>query len=321
VAARAAIIARVRAACTGVALGALGALRVRQPDAAPAIERALPTAASAVSIVIVLVLAWQLETHASCGASPFIFARSLPSIGSMPSTARVADRAIVEEPPPWARAAERVQPAGAPLRRYRPAYMFGSARFAPERASVTVPRAPSTADATSELETEALADAIATFGGASGWRWGIAAANSEDPARPVVHDQVWHSAAREGGALLDRFGIASRSCRRPRRAAQAEPARETWTLGARRAAGRPAASVMRGWQRAVARGRARALVSDGWRSGVLRGSTVPARRRAIAAVRWPPLPCTIERRRSGTSRCRTSDTDGTRVVPSTAAPG
>jgi hypothetical protein len=324
---RAIVALGVGAACTGVALGALGALRVRQPDAAPAIERALLDGGlGVVSIVIVLVLAWQLSKRTRrVAASPFIFALLvLPSIGSMPSTAPVTDRAIVDEPPAWAVAAERVQTAGAPLRRYRPAYMFGSARFDPERASVTVPRAPSAADATSEHETEALVDAIATFGGASGWRWGIAAANSEDPARPVVHDQVWHSAAREGGALLDRFGIAlailPETLVVPRKLTELAR-RGRWALVELPVA--PAASVMRGWQWAVAPDDALALMYPmGGGSGVLRGSTVLRGGGPSRLFGGPPLACTIERWAFGdiVLSC-TSDVDGQAVVSSTAAAG
>lgn len=52
-----------------------------------------------------------------------------------------------------------------------------------------------------------VADAIATFVASAPSRYGLAAARSEDPARPIVHDRLWLSAAAAGGSLLERYGI------------------------------------------------------------------------------------------------------------------
>jgi hypothetical protein len=108
-----------------------------------------------------------------------------PTVVALPVLFSTVDRSIVDEPPAWARAAERVK--AWPRRVFRPVMSFAGK--------------PDPNDAT-------LADRIATLAGASSAKWGTGAARSEDPARPVMHDRVWAAAASIGGALFDRYGIA-----------------------------------------------------------------------------------------------------------------
>jgi hypothetical protein len=173
-----------------------------------------------------------------------------------------------------------------------------------------------------------LDDAIATFAGGSAWRWGIAAARSEDPARAPVHDRVWLAAAHEGGALLDRYGIqlailpstvaAGRNLRVLGR-------RGSWALVELPVA--PAASVMTGWRWAVDPGDALALLfPGGGGTGVLRGTTVLAgagpEGPTGGSTGQDPRPCAIEAWRDGDIALScTSDRHAYAVVSSSAAPG
>jgi hypothetical protein len=218
----------------------------------------------------------------------------------VPSTAPLAPRSLVEEPPPWASAAGPPAGASAPPRRvFRPAHLHG----------------PEGRDA-------ALDDAIATLAGASAWRWGIGAARSEDPARPRAHDATWLAAARDGGALLDRFGISLAILPRTLvvpRYLTALAVRGDWALVAFPAA--PAASVMRGAQWAIEDADALALLFPP--GGKLPRGTVVLRGRGTSQPeRGPPLPCEIERWRAGELelRCAT-EADGYAVVSSTPSAG
>src|SRR3569623_857287 len=53
-----------------------------------------------------------------------------------------------------------------------------------------------------------LPDEIATLAGTVGARWNLALANARDPARAPLTDATWTAAAHDGGALLERYGIA-----------------------------------------------------------------------------------------------------------------
>jgi hypothetical protein len=99
-----------------------------------------------------------------------------PGVGALGVLAPTTDRSLVEDRPAWA---EKV-PRGA--RFYRPTSM------------------PDIRDD--------LADAIATLAGASAARWDLAGTPTSDPGRPADTDRTWLAAAHDGGALLERFGIA-----------------------------------------------------------------------------------------------------------------
>jgi hypothetical protein len=108
-----------------------------------------------------------------------------PTVIALPMLVPTVDRALVDEPSAWARAAERVNVW--PRRVFRPVMSFAGKQ---------------------DPQDATLADRIATFVGASSAKWGTGAARSDDPARPLVHDRVWAAAAASGGALFDRYGIA-----------------------------------------------------------------------------------------------------------------
>jgi hypothetical protein len=222
----------------------------------------------------------------------------------VPSTAPVAPRSIVEEPPAWARAAagEADRGGGAPRRVFRPAFLSDRA--------------------------ETAADAISTLAGEAGWRWGLGAARSEDPARPRAHDATWLAAATDGGALLDRFGISlailPATLVGPR-GLRALAVRGDWALVAFPAA--PAASVMGGarWTGAgtvdevdrIARGMLFPPAGKLPRGTLVLRGEGPAR-----PDRGPPRPCEIRRWRAGDIElgCAAGDGDHA-VVSSTAAAG
>jgi hypothetical protein len=218
-----------------------------------------------------------------------------PGVGAMRSLSPTSARATVEEPPPWARATEGVT---RPLRVYRPAYLHD--------------------------HVETVADAIATFGGASAWRWGIAAARSTDVARPPSHDRVWFAAAREGGALLDRFGIAlailPEALIIPRKLTELGR-RGGWALVALPVA--PAASVLRGWKRATGLDdQLELLFAPGGGTGVPRGTVVLQGAGDARGDQGPPVPCTIAHWRAGDIALScTTDKEGYAAISSTAAAG
>jgi hypothetical protein len=217
-----------------------------------------------------------------------------PGVGAARSIAPTIDRAIVAEPPVWARLADQVPP---PVRAFRPS-------------------------ALSDRPT--VEDAIATFAGGSAWRWGIAAARSEDPARPAIHDRTWLAAAHEGGALLDRYGIAlailPSTLVGPRKLT-ALGRRGSWALVELPVA--PVASVMHGWRWAVDPGDALALLFPaGGGTGVLRGTLVLGGSGPLGPSSREPQRCAIRGWRDGDIDLScTSDAAGYAVVSSTAAAG
>ena len=290
---RAVLALAVGAGCTVLALGALGALRGRHPDAAPAIDRALLDGGLGVAcIAVVIGLAWRVPKK----AMPFVLALLvLPGVGAMNSVAPVAPRALVDEPSPWVTAAEA---APRPARVFRP---------------VIMPDVPDT-----------LADGLATLRGASPWKWGIASARSEDPARLPDHDEVWLAAAREGGALLDRFSIELAIL--PSTVVGANKMTELgkrgrWSLVSLPVA--PVASVLRGWVWAVAPRDAMDLMfAAGGGTNVLRGTVVLNGGGESRGDRGPPVPCSITTWDAGDiDLVCTPDSDGYAVVTSSPAAG
>jgi hypothetical protein len=298
-------------ACTAIALGSLALLRSRHPDAAPAIERGLVNGALGVGCgIAVLALVWRGPKR----SLPIVFALLvLPSVGSLPSITPVVDRALVSTAPTWAELAQKV---AQPRRVFRPVHMIDP--VAP-RASVTVPGKP----ADEPVQREPLEEAIATFVGASAWRWGIANARSDDPARPPAHDLTWQISSRGGHLFLDRFGIGVAIL--PESLVSVRPAldrRGRWALV--EFSGAPPASVMRGWSRASEPADALELLFpplDGVKP-LARGVTVLHSRGNSQADRGPPLPCVIDAWTAGDIALRcTSEVDGYAVVSSTPAPG
>ncbi|MEO7092132.1 MAG: hypothetical protein ABI175_02700, partial [Polyangiales bacterium] len=290
---RAVLALAVGAGCTVLALAALGVLRGRHPDAATAIDRALLDGGLGVAcIAVVIGLAWRAPNK----AMPFVLALLvLPGVGAMNSVAPVTSRAIVDEPPPWAIAAET---APRPARVFRP---------------VIMPEVP-----------ETLADGLATLRGASPWKWGIAAARSEDPARRRDHDEVWLAAAREGGALLDRFSIELAIL--PATVVSANKMTELgkrgrWSLVSLPVA--PVASVLRGGVWAVAPRDAMDLMfAAGGGTNVLRGTAVLKGGGDAHGDRGPPVPCSVTTWDAGDiDVVCTPDTDGYAVVASSPAAG
>jgi hypothetical protein len=262
---RAVLSLAVAAGCAAIALGALGAQRAKHPDAAPAIERALLDGGlGLICMIVVILLVWRAPGRAISIVLALIV---LPGVGAMPSLSPVIARTVVDDAPPWARAAESTR---SPARVFRPAFMHEHA--------------------------ESLEEAIATFAGASGWRWGIAAARSTDPARLVAHDRVWLAAAREGGALLDRFGIAlailPETLLVPRKLTELGR-RGAWALTVLPVA--PAAAVLRGSRWAVDPADATDLLfAAGGGTNVLRGTVVLRGAGEARVDTGPPLPCTID---------------------------
>jgi len=290
---RAVLALVVAAGCSAVALGALGALRSKHPDAGVAIERALLDGGLGVlCMAIVIALAWRAPGR----AMPIVLALLvLPGVGASPATAPVIARAIVDEPPLWASAAES---SPRPARVFRPSFMHDHA--------------------------ESVADAIATLGGASPWRWDLAAARSTDPARLPAHDHVWLAAAREGGALLDRFGIGlailPETVIVPRKLTELSR-RGAWAFVAIPVA--PVASVLRGWQRAIDPADATALLfAAGGGTNVLRGTVVLGAAGDARPDKGPPLPCTITAWTAGDIALSCApDLDGYAVISSSPSPG
>lgn len=283
----------VAAGCTAIAVGALGALRSKHPDAAPAIERALIDGSLGVlCMAIVISLAWRAPGR----AMPIVLALLvLPGVGASRSTAPVIARSIVDEPPLWARAAAE---SPRPVRVFRPLFMHE--------------------------HVESVEDAIATLAGTSPWRWGLSTARSSDPARLPAHDQVWLAAAGEGGALLDRFGIAlailPATVIVPRKVTELAR-RGAWALVAIPVA--PVASVLRGWQRAVDPDDATTLLfAPGGGTNVLRGTVVLGAAGDARPDKGPPIPCTITAWEAGDIAVSCAPIlDGYAVISSTPSPG
>lgn len=288
---RALIAMLVGLGCTAVALGAVG---MKHATAADAIDRALlDGGVSLACLGIALLLAWRAI------AQPLVFVLLLlSSVSAVPSTSPTTDRDVVDEPQAFATGALKHRGA-APLRVFRPVYMSDG---------------PPTLD-----------DAVATLVGASASKWGLAAARSEDPARPAMHDRTWLAAAREGGALLDRFGIAlailPETLVLPRKL-DAIATRGSWALVELPVA--PPAAVLRGalWS-ADAANTLDLMYPAAGGIGVLRGTVVlEGRGQTPQHDRGPPLPCTIERWDPGAIDLTcTTDLAGYAVVSSTTAAG
>jgi hypothetical protein len=214
----------------------------------------------------------------------------------MPAVAPGIARSTLDEPA-WAQVGEDVPP---PVRMFRPVMMH------------------------EQDDAEALDDAIATLGGTSAWRWGIAAARSEDPARLAVHDRVWLAAAREGGALLDRFGIALAILPTTMTMSGEMPAlgtRGRWSIVLLPVA--PPAAVLRGWMWAIDPGDVLGLLfAPVGGTNIQRGTVVLAGAGRSQPDRGPPLPCRIQTWSAGEiDVVCTPDTDGYAVVSSTPVAG
>jgi hypothetical protein len=218
-----------------------------------------------------------------------------PSVGATHSVAPTTSSALVTTLPEWARAAAVVSPPRR-LDRNGPLFKHG----------------------------ETLEDAIATLAGTSSALWGIAAARSEDPARPTAHDATWVAGGHEGDALYDRLGIALAVFPPSVVAAQhldALGSYGNWVL-ARVPVSTPAA-VYQQWEWAAATSEARERLyptGGGARGGrqrlVLAGQGAPSQEGGA------PAPCAIERWEPGAIdlQCDTP-APAYAAVTSTPAPG
>ena len=289
------------AGCVAIAIGAFVVLEMRQPS--PAIHRAIVDGAiSAACLAIALVLAWKQI------AKPAVLAfLLLSSVSAVPSTAPAIDRDVVTTRPAFA----PIPTGVAPTRIFRPVIM------------ATAPGAQRIA-AASRIDLS-LDEAIATLVGSSASLWGLSAARSEDPARLPTHDATWLAAAREGGALLDRFGIELAILPESVVAARKLPklaTRAKWTLVKLPVA--PPAAVLRGtlWSTDPSN-TLELMYPTGGGTGVLRGTIVLDGRGPPPAIdKGPPLPCTIERWDFGAIDVTcTTDSTGYAAVSSTSADG
>lgn len=289
---RAVLALAAGAGFTVLALAALVALRAQHRELAPAIDRALVDGALGVACMAGgAVLAWRRPGRRVAVLFALVVA---PGVGAARSIAPTVDRAVVSEPPAWAQLAE---PGPAPVRVFRPVFL---------------------------QDRPGVEDAIATLAGGSAWRWGIAGARSEDPARLPAHDRTWLAAASEGGALLDRFGIALAilpSTVTSARKLAALGRRGSWVLVALPVA--PVAAVMHGWRWAVDPGDALALMfPPGGGTGILRGTIVLGGGGPPGPSSAEPRPCAIQAWRAGELALScASDAPGYAVVSSTAAAG
>ena len=225
-----------------------------------------------------------------------------PGVGARESIAPTHERL---DAPAWARRAPRQGFRGistpssfAPMRVYRPPQLFEIV-----------------------LTHEA---ALATLAGTSGARWGLAAAQSTDPARPRSHDRVWLAAASgQGGELLARYGIELAILPTSgTEKANVLATRGSWSL--LRYPASPPAAIVYEWTwapddagviaRLFPRGAQRGL-SPG--VIVLRGAGTENQDEPS-----DPEPCTIERWRPGAiDLVCTTQRDAYAVVSSTAAAG
>jgi len=305
--------------CSTVTLLALGVLRSRHPESASAIEAGLVNGGLGVVCgSAALIIAWR----GLKGALPAIPALLvLPSFGAQPSVAPTIDRGIVETPSAWVDAVIARPTSPAPRRLYRPVSLIDL--FGPRTSVMT----PTSKPAAEPAERESVADAIETVAGTSGWKWGIAAARSEDPARLATHDRTWAAAASEGGRLLDRFGIGFAilpATTVTPRGFGALATRGRWALVEIPVA--PPAAVMRSWARAVDPGDAFALLFPFEESLTLpRGAVVLGEPGDTQPQKHPkdgPLPCAIDDWSAGNIELScTSETRGYAVVSSSATAG
>jgi hypothetical protein len=300
---------------TALALTAFAALRAQQPDLAPAIDRALFDGTVGVACMVGgALLAWRMPGR----RIELLFALLVaPSVGAAHSIAPMTERAVVVDPPAWAQAAEHVPP---PVRAFRPRYLQDLSGDVSERKRP----APAPALAPAPYGAPPLSDSMATFAGSSAWRWGIAAARSEDPARLAIHDAVWLAAAHEGGALLDRYGISlailPSTVVGPRKMS-ALGRRAGWSLVELPVA--PAASVMQGWRWSTDPDNAlRLLFPTAGGTSLLRGTIVLDGSGPEGPSGREPRPCAVRGWRDGElDLACVSDAAGYAVVSSTTAPG
>ncbi|NVB82526.1 MAG: hypothetical protein HOV81_29370 [Kofleriaceae bacterium] len=322
---RALIALGAGAVLTAVALGALGALRSRVDlDAeSDVLGRALLDGGIAVACMAgAVIAAWRAKDPLRTLLVVVLLVA--PAVGAQSGIAPMTSRGVVDEMPAWARNAlarppparadeiaawvnDRVAPR-APVRVYRPLKLFGDVRD-PEPAGPV------------ELE-----DAMGTLAGTSAARWGIAAARSEDPARPPDHDRAWLASAGAGAQLLSRFGISRAILPRAivdgQRGFTELGRRGTWSLVSYAAS--PPASVVNEWlwmpddASTLAR-----LFPPGARKGLDDGVViVRGTGRANQDEPSPPSPCAIERWDSGTIDLScTAGGDAYAVVTSTPKTG
>ena len=178
---RAAIAMASGALLTMIALAAVAILRDRI-EAHELLDRALVDGAIAVSCMIAAALvAWIVRNNARSLILALLVVA--PGVLAQRSLVLVTPRDVVDDPPRWATLARTAEP---PVRIYRPVKLLEDVRD----------QSPDTIDSE-----------VSTLGGASGSLWGVAAARSEDAARPVAHDLTWSSAAGAGALLLTRYGI------------------------------------------------------------------------------------------------------------------
>jgi hypothetical protein len=292
------------AAFTAIAVGALGVLRSRIDDSAQRalLDHTVRDGAIGVGCAVAAALfAWRMRVN----VTPLVVAVLLvaPGVLAQPAVLPVTDRRVVDVPHPWV---EKALASPAPVRVYRPIKLLEDVHDT----------APPTLD--SEL---------ATFAGASGSLWGIGAARSEDPARPVVHDRAWFAASSAGGLLLDRFGIALAilplATIGQREGTTMELGRRgSWALV--RYPASPPAAVVREWIFAPDVDTAlRRLFPPGSRQGLPTGLVVlEGTGRENQDEPSPPVPCTIEHwDAAAIDLVCTSDSDAYAVVASTPMPG
>lgn len=292
--------------CTVIALAALAALRARNPEAAPAIDRALLDGGIGVVLTAgALLLAWQRsrardsdrddDPRASRVVPVILALLVLPNAGAGGSIAPVVDREIVQREPAFATA---LATHAKPTRVFRPAFMH---------------------DTPTDLEEE-----VATLAGSSAARWGLAGARSESPARLAQHDRTWLAAAQEGGALLDRFGIGaailpSTMVDSPRSQFHELSRRGGWALVTLPVA--PVASVMRSWMWQRDPAEALALMfTRGGGTSLHRGTIVLDGAGPAGASPLEPSPCAIRAWEPGEIELACVDT-GYAVVTSSASAG
>ena len=296
----------VGVACSAVALVAIGMKH-------GASSRALVDGGlSLACLALALVLAWRAVLQ------PLVFALLLlSSVSAVPSTAKTIDRDVVDEPQAFATAA-RKQPSIITARAAGRAAIIaaGRAAIAPRR----VFRPVFMSDGPLAID-----DAMGTLVDAAAARWDLAAARSEDPARLRIHDRTWLAAAREGGALLDRFGIElailPETLVVPRKLVPIAT-RGSFTLAKLPVA--PPASVMRGalWS-ADPENTLDLLYPTAGGTGVLRGTVVlEGRDKPSQHDRGPPLACVIDRWDPGAIDVLcTADAAAYAAVSSTTAAG
>jgi hypothetical protein len=291
---RAVLAIAAAAGVTAVVLGALWFLRSKEPLASVAIDRGLLDGGLGLACsVIILLLVWRRPGR----SMPLVLALIvLPGVGSMPAVAPTIDRAVVTAPPTFASALED---APRPVRVFRPV------------------RRPD--------EPDTVAEAMATFSGSAGWRWGISAARSEDPARPADHDRTWRAASNEGGALLDRFGIQIAIL--PATKVSPQMPKPLATRGDKALFPMPVtplASVVRSWRWSIATDDALDnMFSLGGGSNVMRGTVILKGTGPVSPGTTRDVdPCTIERWDAGDIELAcTATAPGYAVVSSTTSPG